>query len=170
MSQELLFSKYSVFGVIQSHTEALKKKIQGIDPAVLLNASEQDLVDALLDEFRLNVPIIRDADLYIAHSGETQVDVSRDPMRLMLDPSRPFYIAGNKIVIAVPFDGDPEFFRIQPQNYALNPPRGEIVNNEIHLTYVSTNQKAEAIKQQYEAALHCDPTKSSLVTRVGVTV
>jgi hypothetical protein len=154
MAQELLFSKYSIFGVIQGQTEALKKKIQEINPAVLLNASEQDLVDALMEEFRLNVPVVKDSELYIADSGEAQVDVSRDPMRLFLDRSRPFYIPGNKIVIAAPFDGDAEFFRIQPQSHTLNPPRGEIVDHEIHLTYISTDQKPEVIKQQYEAALH----------------
>lgn len=154
MSQEPLFSKFSIFGIIQSHTDALKKKIQGIDSAVLLNASEQDLVDALLEEFRLSIPTIRDSEIYIAHSGETQVDVSRDPMRLIMDHSRPFYIPGTKIVIAAPFDGDAAFFRIQPQSHTLNPPRAEIVHHEIHLTYISTDQKPESIKQQYEAALN----------------
>lgn len=60
------------------------------------------------------------------------------------------YVPGNKTVIAVPFEGDSEFFKIQPQSYTLNPPRGEITKTEILLTHVRTDQNAEAIKQDYQ--------------------
>jgi len=152
MSNELLFNTSDIFSTIQAHTESLKKKVQSIPANTLLNASEQDLVQALAEEFRLNVPIIKDAEIYIAHAGETQVDVSGDPRsRFFYDQhSGPVYVAGNKTVIAVPFEGDAGFFKIQPQSYSLNPPRGEIKKDEILLTYVRTDQNAEAIKQDYQ--------------------
>jgi hypothetical protein len=150
MSQELLFNKYQMFGVVQRQTEAVKKRVKSIAADTLLNASEHDLVQALVEEFRLNVPVVKDEDIYIAHTGETEVDVSRDPMRTIFDHSVPFYIPGNKTVIAVPFEGDADFFRVQPQSYSLAPPRGEITKNEILLTYVRTDQNAEAIKRDYQ--------------------
>src|SRR4030095_6105775 len=152
MSDELLFNQGDIFSVIQAHTESLKKKIQSIAANTLLNASEQDLIQAVVEEFRLNVPVIKDDELYIAHAGETQVDVSRDPMRRFFYDahSGPAYVPGNKTVIAVPFDGDSGFFKIRPQSYTLNPPRGEITKNEILLTYVRTDQNGEAIKQEYQ--------------------
>src|SRR5437588_1431866 len=85
MSQELLFNKYEIFGVVQANTEAVKKRVQSIEPNKLLNASENDLVQALVEESRLNVPVIKDEDIHIADSGETQVDVSHEPMRMILD-------------------------------------------------------------------------------------
>src|SRR5690242_2133101 len=109
MTDELLFNKYDIFSVVRAHEESLKKKVQSIPANTVLNASQQDLVHALIEEFRLNVPVITDDQIYIAYSGETQVDVSRDPMRMIYHHSRPFYIAGNKTVIAVPFEGDSEF-------------------------------------------------------------
>jgi hypothetical protein len=149
MSQELLFNKFQIFGVVQGQTEAVKKRVQVIPPNTLLNASEHDLVQALVEEFRLNVPVIKDEDIYVAHSGEAQVDVSRDPMRMIFDRSQPFYVAGSQTVIAVPFDGDPDFFRVQPQTHSLSPPRAEVGNGELLLTYVRTDQNAEAIKREY---------------------
>jgi hypothetical protein len=149
MSQELLFNKYRIFEALQRQTEAVKRKVQSIPANTLLNASEQDLVKGLLEEFRLNVPVIKDDEIYIADSTETQIDVSRDPTRMILDRSGPFYVPGNKTLIAVPFEGDSEFFGIQPQTYTLNPPRAEVTNTEILLTYVRTDQNAEAIKQEY---------------------
>jgi hypothetical protein len=154
MNQELLFNTYEIFGVIQGQTEAVKKRVQSIPPNTLLNASENDLVQALVEELRLNVPVIKDEEIYVAHSGETQVDVSRDPMRMIYDRSEPFYIPGNQTVIAVPFDGDADFFRIQPQTFSLNPPRAEIGKGEVLLTYVRTDQNAEAIKQEYQRTVN----------------
>ena len=67
--------------------------------------------------------------------------------------SGPIYVAGNKTVIAVPFEGDAEFFRVRPQTFTTNPPRGEITKAEILLTHVRTDQNAEAIKQQYQSTV-----------------
>jgi hypothetical protein len=155
MSDELLFNQGDIFSVIQAHTESLKKKVQSIAANTLLSASEQDLIQAVVEEFRLNAPVIKDDELYIAHAGETQVDVSRDPMRRFFYDahSGPAYVAGNKTVIAVPFDGDSGFFKIRPKSYTLNPPRGEITKNEILLTYVRTDQNGEAIKQEYQRSV-----------------
>jgi hypothetical protein len=152
MSEEFLFNAYQIFSFVQGHTESVKKRLQSIPGNTLLNASEQDLVQALVGEFRLNVPVIKDEEIYIASAGETQVDVSGDPMRRFIydNHAGPAYVPGNKTVIAVPFEGNSEFFKIQPQSYTLSPPRGEITKSEILLTYVRTDQNAEAIKQDYQ--------------------
>lgn len=154
MSRELLFNTYQIYGVVQGQTEAVKKRVQSIPSNTLLNASEHDLVQAIVEEFRLRVPIIKDEDIYIAYSGEAQVDVSGDPMRMIFDHSGPFYVPGNKTVIAVPFEGDPGFLRVQPQTYTLNPPAGEISGREILLTYVRTDQNAGAIKHEYQSTVN----------------
>jgi hypothetical protein len=59
-------------GVLQGQTEAVKKRVQSIPPNTLLNASEHDLVEAIVEEFRLNVPVIKDEGIHIADSGEAQ--------------------------------------------------------------------------------------------------
>ena len=150
MSQEPLFNKYPIYSVIQAQTETVKKEVQSIPSNTLLNASEHDLVQALVEKLRLDVPTIDDADIYIAHSGETQVNVSGDPMRGFLDRSQPFYITGTETVIAVPFRGDVAFFQIQPQTYSLSLPRVEIRKTELLLRYVRTDQNGEAIRQEYQ--------------------
>jgi hypothetical protein len=155
MSLKLLFNERQIYSVIQGQTESAKKKVGSISPNTLLNSSEDNVVQALVEELYLNVPVIKDDEIYISNAEETQVDVSRDPMRLVFDHSRPFYISGNKTVIGVPFAGDPEFFRVQPQTYTLNPPRAEISKDELLLTYVRTDQNAAAIKQEYQNTVNC---------------
>ena len=126
MSEDLLFSTYDIFSVVQARTESVKKRVQAIPPNTLLGASEQDLIQALVEEFRLNVPAIKEDEIHVADSGEVSVDVSRDPMRMIHDRSEPFYVPGNKTVIAVPFEGQEEFFRVRPNSFSLSPPRAEI--------------------------------------------
>jgi hypothetical protein len=153
MSDELLFNKYDIFSVVQGQTATVKKRVQSIPANTLLNASEHDLVQALLDEFHLNVPVIKDDEIHIAHSGEAQIDVSGDPMRMIYDRSQPFYMPGNKTVIAVPFDGDAEFFNVQPSSFSLSPPHAQIGKGELLLTYVRTDPNAEAIKREYKTTV-----------------
>jgi hypothetical protein len=150
MSHDFLFNEYEIFAVLQARTEAVKKKAQSIPADVLLNASEHDVVQAIVGEFRFNVPVIKDEDIYIAQSGEAQVDVRGDPMRIIRDHSHPVYVPGNMVVIAVPFECEAHFFSVQPQTYSLSPPRAEIGKGELLLTFVGTNQSAERIKQEYK--------------------
>jgi hypothetical protein len=153
---DLLFNKGDIFAVLQAQTENVKKRIQSIPANTIPNASEQDLQQSLAEEFRLNVPVIKEGDIYIAHAGETQVDVSGDPRRRFIyhhHPGGPFYVPGNKTVIAIPFEGDAGFFKIRPQTYDLNPPRGEVKDDEVRITYVRTDQDGEAVKRDYQAAV-----------------
>lgn len=153
MTRNYLFSRVSIFDVIENQKSAAKKAVQELEPNYLLNASEHDLVSSLVAQFQLDVPVIKDNEIHVADFLETDVDVSGDPIRFITDRSRPFYIKGNKTIIAVPFNGDANFLAVQPQTYTLNPPMGDIVGDELHLTYVRTDQNAEAIKTEYIQAV-----------------
>jgi hypothetical protein len=151
-SQEYLFSKHDIFTVIENQKAGLKKRIQEIPSSKILNASEHDLVQALIEEFRLDVPVIKDEEIAIEHWGETQVDVSGDPMRT-IDRPGPFYVAGTEAIIAVPFTGEAEFFRARPQKWGSSPPPAEIRSNKLLLRYVRTDHNAEEVKREYQQAV-----------------
>ena len=116
---ELLFNKYDMYGLVQAQTAAAKKRVQDLPANALLNASEHDLITSVVEEFWMNVPTINDEDIHIAEAGETQVDVRHDPLRAVIDRSRPCLVPGNRTVISVPFTGDEGFFRVQPQTYKI---------------------------------------------------
>ena len=149
MNDAFLFNESEIFGVLHNQTEAVKKRIQAIHTSTLLNASDHDLVEVLMEEFRLRVPVIDDEGIYIAESREAQVDVSRDPMRMIHNRSEAFYVPGNKTIIALPFKGDLEFFRVRPSSFSLSPLHATIVKGELLLTYVRTDQNAGTIKSGY---------------------
>lgn len=149
MRPNYLFTEGSIFDVLEGQKRAVKSAVEKLEQNYLLNVSEEDLINSLVDELRLNIPFIKDEEIHIADHGETQIDVSRDPNRYITDRSRPFHIPGTKTVIAVPFDGDSVFFRIRPQTFSTNPPCATVDGNELYLTYERADHNAEAVKRDY---------------------
>ena len=84
---------------------------------------------------------------------ETQVDVSRDPRRMIFDRSEPFFVKGTDIAFFVPFEGDAALFNCQPNQFSLSPPRGCVTNGELVLRYIQTEPDAIAVKREFERDL-----------------
>lgn len=144
-----LFSRVDIFDVLQHRQETLNEHVDQLDSGTLDGVSEQDLVQALAGDYKLEVPVLEEDKTYITHR-EIQRDVSGDPMRPILDRTRPFYVKATEITFHVPFKGDSDFFEIQPTTYNLNRPQGEIDGNEIHMIYTSTDNNAESVKTDYQ--------------------
>ena len=109
--------------------------MQDIPGNTLLNASEHDLLQSLVEEFRAEVPVLKEDDRYLARRGlEVQINVTGD--RRYSGSLGPVYREGNENVLAVPFDGEAEFFRIRPNRFTSSPPKAEIANGELLLRYV----------------------------------
>jgi hypothetical protein len=110
-----------------------KKKIEGFDANYLLNSSEEDLVRYLVDEYSLDPPVLDPDKKYVFRQSEVDIDVSQDRMRGIFDRSKPFYIKGISVTIAIPFSGDGTYFQYTPSTLTFNPPRGEVIGQEVHL-------------------------------------
>jgi hypothetical protein len=153
MKRENLFSKIDMFSVIEHQKQQASKRVQAVDSNQLLTATEDEIVEQIVNEFRIEVPVMQDDKIYVCEHGETNVDVSRDPNRFIRDRSRSFYVNGTKTVIALPFEGDAELFKVQPNTYTTTHPAGEIAGKEIRLTYMQAEPNAEAVKRDYMKTL-----------------
>jgi hypothetical protein len=134
---KVLFARSSVFDVIERLKKELRSQFQSVSN-LELDADPVALAARMIEQFSLNVPVLEEEKKY-ALTREAQVDVSRDPQRFISDRSRPFYVAGTEITVAVPFQGDAWLFEIQPTMFTSNPPVGEIKGNELQLVYRLTN-------------------------------
>jgi hypothetical protein len=149
----LLFSRVNIFDVLTHQQERMKADISQLGTSVIESTSEEQLVHDLTAKFKLEMPVLEDDKAYISHR-EVEVDVSRDPMRMIWDRNQPFYIKGTEITVKVPFKGASDLFQVRPQTFNLNPPRGEIRSNEVHLVQVRTDNNAAAVKAEYERTIH----------------
>lgn len=149
MDHQRLFSDGDIYNILENQKEAIKKEVYALDSNYLLNTSENDLVQWLIDRLRLDVPEILDSEIYVAEHKETKVDVSRDPMRWIDDRSEPFYVQGTRTTIAVPFSGDSGFFKVRPSSFSTVLPRANINGSELRMTFDQVEANGEAIKAQY---------------------
>lgn len=147
----VLFNNVSILDVLPDQLRQVKKKVQELEANYLLNASEDDLIASLADEFTLDFPVLNEEGIHTDH-GEQQVDVSRDPMRMIMDRSRPFYIPGTRLTVIVPFTGDGNLFAIQPQmrTFSLGGSKAELGNGEIRFTYSGPNLNGSAIRRDFD--------------------
>jgi len=149
MRDDYLFNAVDMFSVMEHQKKCAAEAILKVESGRLRQADENDLIAEIVKQFALDVPVIQDEKIHVADYGEAQVDVSHEFNRYIPDRSRPFYVPGTKTVIAVPFTGDAELFKVQPNTFTLTRPFGQIVRNEIRLTYTQAKPDADAIKREY---------------------
>lgn len=138
---------------LEKQRAKLHAEVGDCDPDYLLKVSEADYRDYLIAKYSVNPPKILTDQIYQHEARDVDIDVSRDPLRVVRDRSRPAYIRGTAITISLPFEGEAELFRYQPSTFTFNPPRGEIVGQEVRLTYEFTTPAPKSLKASFDRDL-----------------
>jgi hypothetical protein len=149
---ELLFAKCDLQGVLTAQEKNAKEAVESMNGDALLNSSPEDVCCELEEQFRVNVPALKQLSAEV-EQREASVDVSHHMDRGIFDRSRPFYLKGTEITFFVPFEGDAAIFFCQPNNFTLNPPRVEVRNGELVFVYTRLDHDAEAVKRDFYADL-----------------
>ena len=144
-----LFSAHDLSEVIENQGHALTNEINSMTENEVLNTSQEDMVQYLIEKYRIDAPEIDEASIQMDY-GDAQIDVSNDFLRAISDRSRPFYIAGTRVTFYVPFSGDSELFRCRPSTYSMNLPRATVRSNEIVFTYDLTKEQASSVGDAFE--------------------
>ncbi len=161
-----LFLKYDLRATIGNQGRGLAKEINSLSEAQILNTSQEEMFEYLIEKHRINPLEIDESNIQMDYS-DAQIDVSRDFRRVVFNRSTPFYIAGTRVTFYVPFTGDSELFHCQPSTHSLNPPRAIVRSNELVFTYSLTNDRMTQVKELFEEEL--DRTKAE-VGRVNADV
>lgn len=147
--EDYLFTGPDWNSVDRHQRQQMATEIERVDADRLLNTAVEDLALYFPAKHEITVPVL-DVDNIVVDQREKQIDVSRDQMRMIRDRSRPFYITGTEIEIEVPFTGEAEAFKIQPNPYTLNPPRATIRGSAVSFSIVGTNLEANQVKSQID--------------------
>lgn len=124
-----LYTKQSLFGLIDAVGRALDEELAGLSNSVIQGTEENQLIKSLHDKYFLDSPKIREEDIEVEQS-ETEIDVSHDTMRLFVSPG-PHYVRGSKFTYHVPFDGDPELLQYQASRFSSMIPYAEVRGNTL---------------------------------------
>ena len=147
--EDYLFTGPDWHSVDRHHRQQMVAEIEKVDPDRLLNTSVDDLALYFSEKYKIDVPVLDEENL-VVDQREKQIDVSRDPNRYITDRSRPFYITGSEIEVEIPFTGEAEAFKIQPNPYTLSPPRASVRGNLLTFTIVGTNLEATQVRGEIE--------------------
>ena len=147
-----LFSQVDWHSFQRKRIQDILREIQGIEGDRLLNTSVEDLCDYFEKKYRFDVAVLHKEHIE-ADSREEQIDVSQDPRRHIIDRSRPFYITGTCIEVAVPFSGDSQTFSIQPTSFLSPPPTGDVRSNSLFFSISGIDMESEQVRSQIDRNL-----------------
>ena len=150
--EDYLFTVPDWHSVDRHQREQMVAEIEKIDPDRLLNTSVDDLSIFFSDKHKIEVPVLDEENL-VVDQREKQIDVSRDQNRYISDRSRPFYITGSEIEVEIPFTGEAEAFKIQPNPYTLSLPRASVRGNLLTFSITGTNLEATQVREQIDQTI-----------------
>jgi hypothetical protein len=160
MSDDLLFYRGGELRAYIAQREVeLLAEIEATPEEHVLQADAVAWAEALVARSAIATPQL--GDVWMEEIQEIQVDVSHEHFnRAISDPSTPTYIPGYRIVLHLPFEGDPLVFELKASTYSLNPPRGSVGVNAItrmieypHDSPRDIDGEARALKAEVERHL-----------------
>jgi len=151
-SKGFLFVTHDLDYSIRATMQKMQQEVEGMDENRLLNTPQEDLKRYLVDRHGIT-PITLLRDQWHADYQDAPIDVRYDRMRWIDDRSRPFMVAGERVEVRIPFEGESELFYAKANTYSLNPPRAVIEKNEIVLRYDTPADQPRDIRALVEQTL-----------------
>jgi hypothetical protein len=152
---DYLFRTYDFHGVQEHQQEKMKQAIDAADAAAVQAGSVEEVANTFVEQFRVEVPELTEGAISV-DLEEAQVDVSGDRMRAFYDGEfggGPRYVPGIRASYFVPFRGDPELFKCQPNSFGSSVPFAEIGINELRFVFERGDQNVAETKKAFDREL-----------------
>ncbi len=146
---DYLFAQGDLSSAFRGQEEKLAVAARAIPADHALARSVEELGAELLEQVQIE-PLDVDWAGMSASYRDCEVDVSRDPMRFISDPSRPFMIPGTEVTYHIPFHGEADLFKLRPSRFTLNPPMAEVTDNEVVISRVAPAPVPESLKNELD--------------------
>jgi hypothetical protein len=121
----LLFCEGDLHGTLDNHNRQISEKVNAIPKEQFLSIPEQDLVEHVYAEMHIE-PLTIYEDSMEMDQHETQIDVSGYWDRNPFGDRGPIYVQGIRIVVTVPFTGDPVMWKMRPNQWQSVFPRADV--------------------------------------------
>lgn len=133
---ELLFNRGELRLALEAQLKKIHEAVEAEPEGSLKQADVEEWAAALAHHFAVACPSLQNDDVWREPVKEVTVDVSGDRGRYFSHPhsdlARNF--PGYRVVVHVPFEGDPGVFSLRPSSFTLNPPRGQVIDGDLVLT------------------------------------
>jgi hypothetical protein len=145
---KLFFTDGNLSDALQARQRQASRAVEEWEPDKLLATAEADVVEYLVAEYSVACPVLH-------RDQAQQLPVSEEVAQLRGWIDEVYERRLTKIVIAVPFDGEPDVFKYRPSTMTTNPPEGEVLEGELRVTWMGegTAVNAAAVRQRLDSVL-----------------
>ncbi len=154
-----LFYEGDLDGTLRNHLDQITLKVDQIQKDQLLATPEDDLVQHICDGMEIEPITLHEASAEM-EQHETKIDVSGNRERNPFRDRGPIYVAGIRVVVSIPYMGDPMLWKLRPNSWQSVFPRANVSHpshNAVgHIDIVMqqpTDEPQERIKQRLEREL-----------------
>ena len=120
-----LFREHDLSAVLRGNLDRVKDTVDSISEKQFLNSNDEEIFEHVFSKLRV-LPIDLNEDLMEMDNQETRIDVSQDRNRNILNRGRPFNISGLKITVSIPYTGNPDLWKCQPNSWKSIYPSAQI--------------------------------------------
>lgn len=141
-----LFNSRKFYDFANSLANSIENRINNYDKSKFDNHSIKDLTTQLVDEFKIELPELKEDDIYQKKPLDTKIRYSGRGHF-----GRSTTVDGTKYTLIIPFTGDSTMFGIFPSSFTSVLPYGIIESDELKVVYeVPVGQDASRIKADFD--------------------
>jgi len=146
------FSDVDSHSAFRHHLKNTLREIDALENDYVLRCSVTELEDHFTEKARIDPLILHADQRYIRDQQGIEIDVSHD-FRLPVFPGERAVVPGTRLTIALPYEGDPDLWKIGPSTFGISGyPDIEVRDNHILLSFSFPDDSADAgrLKKQVD--------------------
>ncbi|MDP3662067.1 MAG: hypothetical protein U1D41_10130 [Nitrosomonas sp.] len=155
----LLFYEGNLNNALLARNRNTSEEVNAIPKDQFLSTPEQDLIEHVCAEILIE-PLTLYEESMEMEQHETEIDVSGYKDRNPFGDRGPINVQGIRVVVSVPFTGDPDLWKIRPNQFQTVFPRADVCGSKggkaghIELIYQQpSDEQPQQIKQRLESDL-----------------
>ena len=130
---------------LRATVQRLLEDVQGWDPDQLLTQSENEVAAYLADKHTVRCPDLKRDEIY----AEEPADVKQ----VVRDFDREVEVPATRLRVHVPYEGERIFFALRPSSFTHNPPRADLTDTEVLLTFDERQLDGDRVRDQLDHAI-----------------
>lgn len=147
---EGLFSKYSIFAVVESRRKEMREEVGSLSAHELAATDDAQWCDIFEQKYKFDVPRLLHDKIERGDTKELALDVSGNPRANPFGLEGPIIRRAAEITFYVPFEGDGQIFFYQPSQHYLHRLPGSVLAGELVLTYLRTDQDGVQARREFD--------------------
>ena len=147
----LFAERATVHDVVEAQRRNVARFVDEVDPKELLARPIEEIEAEIVHRLRIDMPVLQRDKTVSLRVEEIEIDVSRDPMRMIVPRRGPYLVKGSLVRIAIPFTGEAVLFKYGTVSAPYNVPvPGEVEDDHVVLSYQAEHPDGQKIKADFD--------------------